>query len=80
MISCDEAVRQLWGYVEEELDRHDRERLEGHLDLCRRCCGEMEFAEELRAFMSGRSPVELPHAVAAKFDRVLDELQAEGAT
>ena len=80
MISCDEAVQQLWGYVEQELDAPDRERLESHLDLCRRCCGEMEFAEELQAFMGRQSPVELPPAVAARFDRVLDELQAEGAT
>jgi len=78
MISCDQAVRQLWGYVEQELESPDRERLEDHLDLCRRCCGEMEFAEELAAFMARQSTVDLPNVVASKFDRVLEDLQAGG--
>lgn len=80
MISCDEAVRQLWEYVERELDQPNRQRVEEHLSLCRRCCGEMEFAEELRAFMASQSAVELPPPIATKFDRLLDDLEAKGAT
>lgn len=79
MISCDEAVRQLWEYVEQELDAPRRERLEEHLSICRRCCGEMEFAEELRSFMARQSTVELPEGIATKFDHLLEDLESEGA-
>lgn len=80
MISCDQAVRQLWDYVEQELDPPNRERVEEHLALCRRCCGEMEFAEELRKFMAQETNVDLPPEIAVKFDHLLDELEARGAT
>lgn len=80
MITCDQAVRQLWEYVERELDQPNRERVEEHLALCRRCCGEMEFAEELRAFMAQRTKVDLPPQIAAKFDHLLDKLEAKETT
>lgn len=80
MIGCAEAVRQLWQYVEEELAPDDRRRMDEHLAFCRRCCGEMEFAEELRRFMREASRVELPAAVEERLVRFLAGLEAEGAS
>jgi len=80
MITCDEAVRQLWEYVESELEALERQRVEEHLTLCRRCCGEMEFAEELRQFMASQFTVELPPGTAARFDQLLEDLETEGAS
>lgn len=80
MISCDEAVRRLWEYVERELAPPNRQRVEEHLSLCRRCCGQMEFAEELRRFMARQSVVDLPPDIATRFERTLDDLEKEGAT
>jgi len=79
MIDCDEAVKQLWEYVESELDALERKRVEDHLALCKQCCGEMEFAEELRQFMASQLAVELPPGIGARFDRLLDELATERA-
>lgn len=78
MITCADAVRQMWEYVEQELGPVNRARVERHLALCRRCCGEMEFAEQLREFMARRPDIDLPPTVAEKFDRILDEVEAEG--
>jgi anti-sigma factor RsiW len=79
MISCADAVRQLWEYVERELSPGDRHRVEEHLALCRRCCGELEFAEELRGFMANRPEVELPPAVAGRLEQLLENLETKGA-
>jgi anti-sigma factor RsiW len=79
MISCADAVRQLWEYVEKELSPANRHRVEEHLALCRRCCGELEFAEELRGFMANRPEVELPPAVLARLEGLLESLETEGA-
>lgn len=79
MITCAEAVQQLWSHIERELDPADRQRVEEHLALCRRCCGEMEFAEELRSFMARNSGVDLPPAVTERFEKVLDDLETKGA-
>jgi anti-sigma factor (TIGR02949 family) len=80
MIDCAEAVRQLWEYVENELDANDRERVEQHLAFCRRCCGEMEFADELRKFMRTSPDVKLPLEIEMRFNQFLAKLEAEGAT
>ncbi len=78
MISCSEAVRRLWEYIEEGLAPGDRERVDEHLAFCRRCCGEMEFAQELRSFLAHRPPVDLPPDLEAHFDRFLTDLDSKG--
>lgn len=74
MISCSEAARQLWDYVEGTVDGSQREALEQHLGVCLRCCGEVEFAEELRGFLTDRADVDLPEDVKVRLTSFLNEL------
>ena len=74
MISCSEAVRRLWEYLDGALDVADRALVEEHLGLCRRCCGEMEFAEELRRFLVRSVDVDLPADVMLRLNQTLEEL------
>lgn len=48
MIDCKQAVQRLWGYLDKNLERAHEEELEHHLGLCRHCCGELEFAKQIR--------------------------------
>ncbi len=48
MIACREAVDRLWTYLDRSLDRSREAELEQHLGLCRHCCGELEFAKQVR--------------------------------
>jgi anti-sigma factor (TIGR02949 family) len=75
MISCSEAVRRLWEYLDDNLTQADREAVEDHLSLCRRCCGELEFAEELRRFLQSSAREEIPADVKARLDKALGELE-----
>jgi anti-sigma factor (TIGR02949 family) len=75
MIDCNEAVKQLWAYIEHEVDPVERNRIEDHLARCRRCCGEMEFAEEMRDFMARRPDVELPAGLQSRLERLIDDLE-----
>ena len=75
MITCAEAVRQLWEYLDGELEAADRAAVEEHLSFCRRCCGEAEFAEELRAFLAQGAAEELPQDVRARLSATLDDLE-----
>lgn len=54
MITCAEAVRQLWAYLDRELSGEDRAQVEEHLAFCRTCCGEVEFAQELQRFLASQ--------------------------
>lgn len=78
MIDCTEAVRQLWAYLEREIDPVERRRIEEHLALCRRCCGEMEFAEEMRRFMARRPEVEIPQGVMTRMEELIHDLEVNG--
>ena len=74
MIGCDEAIRQLWEYLDGAVEGPDLERLEHHLERCRRCCAELEFTEELRRFMRESAPEEVPPDVMARLNATLEEL------
>lgn len=75
MISCAEAVRQLWGYLDGVVDEPSREAIDEHLSFCRRCCGEVEFAQELRDFLAAQAAEELPADVRARLTATLDKLE-----
>jgi mycothiol system anti-sigma-R factor len=76
MITCTEAVERLWAYLDGELTPDDKAALEEHLSFCRVCCGEVEFAQELRGFLAHSAGEELPDAVRARLMTTLDELEA----
>jgi mycothiol system anti-sigma-R factor len=77
VISCREAVRQLWEYLDGNVDATDRARIEEHLGFCRRCCGEVEFAHELRRFLVDHGSHDLPAAVHARLQATLASLEDE---
>lgn len=77
MISCSEAVRRLWDYLENDLDAADRARVDEHLAFCRKCCGEAEFAEALRSFLASAAPPEMPTEVKVRLNGFLDSLGQE---
>jgi anti-sigma factor (TIGR02949 family) len=79
MISCREAMHQLWEYLEGDIGAADLAVVEEHLARCARCCGELEFAGELRRFLvdagRGRRQEAVPDDVLARLNRTLEELR-----
>ena len=73
-IPCSEAVRQLWDYLDHAIAPEDQERVEHHLSFCRRCCGELEFAKEIRRFLASGSSNEIPTDVKDRLERFVQEL------
>lgn len=55
MIDCREAVGRMWDYLERALEPQPVEELEQHLDICTRCCGELEFNKHLRSMVAERN-------------------------
>jgi mycothiol system anti-sigma-R factor len=75
MISCAEAVKQLWDYLDRELSPTDRKLVEEHLAFCRKCCGESEFAEELQRFLAEqRREEDIPAEVRARLEAILVDI------
>jgi mycothiol system anti-sigma-R factor len=76
MITCAEAVERLWAYLDGTLTVEDKAALEEHLGFCIVCCGEVEFAKELRGFLARSAGEELPEDVRARLIATLDDLAA----
>jgi mycothiol system anti-sigma-R factor len=76
MITCAEAVKQLWEYLDGALPDESRSAVEEHLSFCRRCCGEAEFAAELRGFLAREAAEEMPDDVRTRLLATLDELES----
>lgn len=79
MIPCAEAVRQLWAYLDGLVADADRQAIEEHLAFCRTCCGEVEFAEELRRRLADHvdDADELPRDVRARLLAALADAEAQ---
>jgi len=74
MITCSEATRRLWEYLDATVDAAAREAIEEHLARCRRCCGELEFARELRGFLASSARDDVPDDVLRRLNQTLEEL------
>lgn len=82
MIPCSQAVQQLWDYLDQALSPAEHERLESHLSFCRRCCGELEFAKELRELLASQGSGEIPPEVRQRMESFVDKFisEEEGGT
>jgi mycothiol system anti-sigma-R factor len=74
VIPCSEAVRQLWDYLDQAVAPEDQEKVEEHLSFCRTCCGELEFAKQLRGFLATQGAEEPPPHVKARLERFVADL------
>ena len=74
LISCDEAVRQLWEYVESAVSPVDHARIDDHLAICRRCCGELEFIKHLRGVLAAQGTDTVPPDVIKHLNEFIEEL------
>lgn len=79
MIDCTTAVSQLWDYLEKEVDESQREGMEEHLAFCKRCCGEVEFADELRGVLKKAAEPRIPDEVAEKLESFIEEIEGQQA-
>ena len=72
MITCAEATRRLWEYLDATVDAATREAIDEHLARCRRCCGELEFSRQLRERVTaGAASRPIPPAVRDRIDELL---------
>lgn len=74
LISCREAVQQLWRFLDEELETTARQSVEEHLEYCVYCCGELEFVGELRDLLGSQTTSDLPADVRDRLESFLDQI------
>ena len=71
-IPCEEAVRQLWEYLDGTAPEPTD--VEEHLAFCRRCCGELEFVEHLREMLASQTADDIPPQVTRRLEQFVEGL------
>jgi anti-sigma factor (TIGR02949 family) len=72
-ISCQEALKLIFDYIDEELHEHSKTELEKHLEACRHCFDRVEFEKMLKARLRRLNTEEMPPETARRFLQLLDE-------
>jgi mycothiol system anti-sigma-R factor len=72
-VDCDEAVHQLYHYLDGELTEQRRVVISEHLDLCGPCAGAAEFEAELRRVIANRCRDHVPDALIHRIADAIDE-------
>lgn len=69
--NCEEALHDLYGYLDGELTEDRRSLIKGHLDDCNPCFEAFDFEAELRIVISHRCRDEVPDSLR---NRIADQL------
>ena len=72
-VDCDEAVHQLYHYLDGELTAERRQEIAYHLDLCGPCAGAAEFEAELRAVIASKCRDHVPETLIRRVAAAIDE-------
>ena len=76
MIACKEAVQRLWDYLDRHLGEREELDMEQHLGLCRHCCGELEFAKQVRSRLAATAATPLPAETRSRLESMLRRINA----
>jgi mycothiol system anti-sigma-R factor len=72
-MNCDEAVHQLYHYLDGELTDQRREQIADHLNFCGPCGGAAEFEAELRLVIANRCKDHVPESLIRRIAEAIDE-------
>ena len=73
-VNCEEAVHELYSYLDGELTEVRREEIRVHLDWCGPCGGAAQFEEDLRRVIANRCKDRVPQSL---IDRVAATIEEE---
>jgi mycothiol system anti-sigma-R factor len=72
-VNCDEAVHQLYHYLDGELTDERRGQIAEHLNFCAPCGGAVEFEAELRQVIANRCKDHVPESLMQRIAAAIDE-------
>ena len=75
---CDEALENLYLYLDSELDQVSTERIRSHLDECTDCVNSFEFEKRLKDVIKERLNEDVPEHLVARVREALAKESASG--
>ncbi len=56
-MTCKEAIEQLHGFLDNELDKGNYLKTKQHIGICQQCCDKFEFEQALKKIIKDKSPL-----------------------
>jgi len=72
--NCDDALHELYGYLDGELTPESRQNIQRHLDECPPCYEQFDFEAELRIVIARKCTESVPESLK---QRIADALEKE---
>ena len=72
-VDCQEAVHELYNFLDGELTEERRTEISVHLDWCGPCHGAADFEAELRKVIANRCRDRVPDSLIARVAAAIDE-------
>jgi len=72
-MNCDEAVHQLYHFLDGELTEERRAQISAHLAYCAPCGGAAEFEAELRHVIANHCRDHVPESLIRRIAEAIDE-------
>ncbi len=72
-VDCQEAVHELYHFLDGELTEERRTEIRVHLDWCGPCNGAADFEAELRKVIANRCKDRVPDSLIARVAAAIDE-------
>jgi mycothiol system anti-sigma-R factor len=72
-VNCDEAVHQLYHFLDGELTETRRVQIAEHLTYCAPCGGAVEFEAELRMVIANHCKDRVPESLIRRIAEAIDE-------
>jgi mycothiol system anti-sigma-R factor len=72
-LSCEEVLKQLFAYVDQELDSERRAEIDHHMEQCRGCYSRAEFEKRLKERIMETGSSETPERVRRRVQLLIDK-------
>lgn len=73
-IDCERALRQIFEFIDHELEGDEREAMQRHLDTCKSCFSRAEFERRLKAKLRPLRQAEADAKARARIEALLKSL------
>jgi len=72
-IECDEAIRMVLVYLDNELEKPDQHALEAHIHKCRACYTRVEFEKRLKGMVQEAPEVVAPDNLKDRIKKLTEK-------
>lgn len=74
IINCEEALKRLFEYIDNELHDHAHGEMDEHMSRCRSCFSRLEFEKHLRQHLQKETQQKTPDELKCRLKNMISKL------